>query len=134
MPSGLKYIAHQIISIAEAKEKPQIDVIKDYIKKVAEDYGVSLERAFFIVEKESQFESSRVGDTDKICPQGINKGKVQRARGLWQINDCYHPEISDAVAFDIFASTDWAMPRVKNNPNIWSVWRFRKEWYKKSPE
>lgn len=107
-----------------------------FVTGMAKIYGVDPATAVWIASHESQlswrgdvFNPALVGDDDKICPQGPNKGKKQRSRGLWQISDCYHPEVSDAVAFDIVSSTIWAMPQMKKNPNQWSTWKFRKQWF-----
>jgi hypothetical protein len=41
-------------------------------------------------------------------------GKPVRARGIWQITQAYHPEISDSEAFDPIWSTEYVMPILKN--------------------
>ena len=100
--------------------------IIEFISFVSEKHKVK-NRALFIVKHESNFEPNKIGDDDKICPM---TNKKQSSRGLWQISDCYNPQVSDICAYDIICSTNWAILRVKNNSNIWSVWRFRNEWYK----
>jgi hypothetical protein len=44
-----------------------------------------------------------------------------RDRGLWQINSRFHPEVSDAQAFDASASTD-AAHRISGGGTNWSQW------------
>ena len=105
------------------------EITKNYVYASALANGIDPEMAIWITRHESNFQTDVIGDTDKKCPKGINKGKTQRARGLWQINDCYWPKISDAFAFSISSSTEWAMKQIKKNPNIWSVWRFCHEWF-----
>ena len=97
-----------------------------FISFISEKYQVK-DRALFIVRHESNFDPKRIGDDDKVCPI---TGKKQNSRGLWQISDCYNPQVSDVCAYDVICSTIWAIPKVKNTPDIWSVWRFRNEWYK----
>jgi len=45
-----------------------------------------------------------------------------RSRGVWQINNCAHPEISDEQAFDLEWSTDWAMEIFKKGEET-KEWR-----------
>lgn len=56
----------------------------------------------------------RDGDMAITCPAGPNKGKPVRARGLWQFTECYHPEVSDAEAYDMASSTTLALPLLRN--------------------
>lgn len=44
-----------------------------------------------------------------------------RDRGLWQINDRWHPEVSDAAAFDP-AQAAAATYRISNGGKSWSPW------------
>lgn len=57
------------------------------------------------------------------CESGLDPNAVNtigntpegsRDRGLFQINDHHHPEVSDAVAFDVRLSTEWTMWRIEN--------------------
>lgn len=49
------------------------------------------------------------------CPNG------SRDRGLWQINDCYHADVSDACAFDP-ACNAGAMFRISSGGTNWRPW------------
>src|SRR5438552_14603916 len=49
------------------------------------------------------------------CPNGSPD------RGLWQINDCYHRDVSDACAFDASCNAR-AMLRISNNGTNWRPW------------
>jgi len=42
-------------------------------------------------------------------------------RGLWQINDYYHPEVNNACAFDGVCNTS-AMIRISSQGTNWSPW------------
>ena len=44
-----------------------------------------------------------------------------RDRGPWQINDRWHPEVSDACAFDLACSTGEAY-RLSSQGSSWSAW------------
>lgn len=76
----------------------------------------------------------RVGDSHLTCllKDSPNYGKPIRSRGIWQINDCAHPDVSDELALDVASSTDWAMPRLKTEPEIWTAYRIWVQ--KKTPE
>jgi hypothetical protein len=52
------------------------------------------------------------------CPNG------SRDRGLWQINDCYHPEVSDACAYDpqCNASAAYDISSAGTNWTQWSTY------------
>lgn len=53
-------------------------------------------------------------------------GKPVRARGLWQWTECYHPEISDECAYDVYCSTVSFFEYVKGKPKRlkeWTVYR-----------
>ena len=50
----------------------------------------------------------------------LDNGHYGLDRGLFQINNKYHPEVSDECAFDIKCATEWTMWRVKNgHQNEW---------------
>lgn len=52
----------------------------------------------------------------------VNADKYRsRDRGLWQINDHWHPEVSDAAAFDP-ASAAAAAYRISGGGRSWSAW------------
>lgn len=46
---------------------------------------------------------------------------TSRDRGLWQINDYWHPDVSDACAFDPTCNAQ-AMSRISSNGNNWNPW------------
>ncbi|WP_460530553.1 transglycosylase SLT domain-containing protein, partial [Flindersiella endophytica] len=49
------------------------------------------------------------------CPSG------SRDRGLWQINDCYHAEVSESCAFDPQCNANAAY-RISSQGTNWSPW------------
>lgn len=67
---------------------------------IADEYGVSHETMFHIVDKESQWVTDARGDLDIICNNPGTKyhGTPVTARGLPQITRCYYPEITDEQA------------------------------------
>jgi hypothetical protein len=95
-----------------------------YVASEAIEVGVSVPLALFIVEHESQFDPTRTGDTDKVCPpDSLLPGQVMHARGLWQSVDCWHiTELPNAAAYDVVSSTAWALPELKRHPQTWSTY------------
>ncbi|GAB3896785.1 hypothetical protein GCM10029964_078680 [Kibdelosporangium lantanae] len=51
--------------------------------------------------------------------RGSNPGSVDR--GLWQINDYYHPEVSDACAYDAQCNANAAY-RISDGGTDWTQW------------
>lgn len=112
------------------------DAVREFVRETAIKRGADPRVALFILEHESQADEdvitgAVIGDSHLICnlPKSPNYGKKMRSRGGWQISDCSHYEVSDKIAFDIVASTELVMDWIKTNPNQWSTWRFRKQWY-----
>lgn len=97
--------------------------VAEYVAQEARDAGVPLARALYVARVESKgFDAFATGDMDITCPRGPNKGKPVRARGLWQITECYHPEVTDAEAYSFIWSTQWALPRLKNPATCRQEW------------
>ncbi len=49
------------------------------------------------------------------CPNGSND------RGAWQINDCYHPEVDDACAYDLYCNASGAYA-ISSGGSNWQPW------------
>jgi hypothetical protein len=49
------------------------------------------------------------------CPNG------SKDRGLWQINDCYHPEVSNACAYQVQCNADAAW-NISSRGGDWEPW------------
>lgn len=95
--------------------------VKAYVQTQALEYGVDPKLALWIVQHESQFNPRAKGDGEA-------------SRGLWQISRIYHPEVSDAVAFNIASSTEWSLERIRSGKaNEWSTYRYCKTLYEDCP-
>jgi Transglycosylase SLT domain len=95
--------------------------VKAYIQTQATEYGVNPKLALWIVKHESQFNPHAKGDGEA-------------SRGLWQISRIYHPEVSDAVAFNVASSTEWSLERIRSGKvNEWSTYRFCRTLYEDCP-
>lgn len=52
-------------------------------------------------------------ENDTLNPK--RRGDIdERDRGIFQINDYWHPEVSDECAFDLRCSTEWTMWRIES--------------------
>lgn len=93
------------------------DALPAYIESQARAYGVDPKIALWITSHESSFDPTRKGDDDQ-------------SRGLWQISSIYHPEVSNACAFEASCSTQWSLAWIaKGHVNQWSTWLCRYAWY-----
>ena len=58
-----------------------------------------------------------IGDID-------NPYKGCKSRGLFQINDCFWPEVSDGCAFDAKCNMNWAADRFREGRvELFNTWR-----------
>jgi Transglycosylase SLT domain len=95
--------------------------VKAFVEAQALKRGVDLRLAIWIVKHESQFNPRAKGDGEA-------------SRGLWQISKIYHPEVSDAVAFNAASSTEWSLGRIREGKAYeWSTYRFCRTLYKDCP-
>jgi hypothetical protein len=102
-------------------DRPNAQAVKAYVQTQALEYGVNPKLALWIVKHESQFNPRAKGDGET-------------SRGLWQISKIYHPEVSNAVAFNVASSTEWSLERIRSGKvNEWSTYRFCRTLYEDCP-
>ena len=102
-------------------DRPTALDVKAYVRTQAVEYGVNPNLALWIVKHESQFNPRAKGDGEA-------------SRGLWQISKIYHPEVSDAMAFNVASSTEWSLERIRSGKvNEWSTYRFCRTLYEDCP-
>ena len=102
-------------------DRPTAQEVKSYVQTQAMERGVNPKLALWIVKHESQFNPRAKGDGEA-------------SRGLWQISRIYHPEVSDAVAFNVASSTEWSLDRIRSGKvNEWSTYRFCRTLYEDCP-
>jgi soluble lytic murein transglycosylase-like protein len=94
---GVLFIPHATAAPIVNSEVFDLDKL---VEAKAEEHGVSVSVMKTVIQRESQWDVTAVGDLDLTCKSGVNAGKPVRARGLVQITDCYHPDISDEQAFN----------------------------------
>lgn len=105
--------------------------IIDLITRKAKEYGVNSKLAICIARKESiNFNTdvligNRDGDNHLTCKLKWSEhyGKPIDSRGMWQWNECAHPNLPDVDAYSIDESTELAMAQLKINPKIWSTYK-----------
>jgi soluble lytic murein transglycosylase-like protein len=91
--------------------RPNVREVKAYVRTEAVEYGVDPFLALWIVKHESSFNPRAKGDGEA-------------SRGLWQISKIYHPEVSDAMAFNVASSTEWSLERIRSGKvSEWSTYR-----------
>lgn len=133
VPSPIFDITPEIAPIP-IKPVDQSLFIKNFIEIEAIKRDLDPRIVLWIVEKESQFFPLNVGDKNYVCKKGTNKGRITPSRGLFQISNCSHYEVSDEVAFSITGSTNWSLDYMrKNGFGEWSVYKNRFIWYKDFP-
>jgi hypothetical protein len=102
-------------------DRPDARAVKAFVQTKALEYGVNPKLALWIVKHESQFDPRAKGDGEA-------------SRGLWQISKIYHPEVSDAMAFNVASSTEWSLERIRSGKvNEWSTYRFCRTLYEDCP-
>ena len=84
-------------------------IVEQIIRYVAKEEGVSPDLAVRVADCES-----------KLVPSALHHNTDgSRDRGIFQINDKYHPEIDDATAFDIVLSTRFFCKAFKEGHLDW---------------
>ena len=95
--------------------------IQAYLESAAKTRGVDPQVAEWIVTHESGHRPGVTGDGGE-------------SRGLWQINKAWHPEVSDACAYNVSCSTDWSLERIRaGHIDEWSTWKYCKERFEDCP-
>ena len=101
--------------------RTNVQEVKAFVRGEAVEYGVDPLLALWIVKHESSFNPRAKGDGEA-------------SRGLWQISRIYHPEVSDAMAFNVESSTEWSLDRIRSGKvNEWSTYRNCKALYTDCP-
>ena len=103
--------AKEVVEVVMPTPTPIPDTPQEYIKyKFGEDY----QRAYEIVECESKWDERAFNDNSTW-------GGVGQDRGLWQINNVYHP-VTVECAYDYKCSTDYAYRMYINDNKTFVRW------------
>ena len=85
--------------------------IQGLVTKMAYEKGVSQNLAHYVISHESHYDINAHGDKTIICER---TGLPVNARGLGQITECWHPEITDEQAYDPIFALNWSLNMMKN--------------------
>jgi hypothetical protein len=107
-PETVQFIEVKTPEPKTSEEKPKS--IEELVREKARSSNLNEDKVLFITKCESELDPTKLGDGNLTCP---STGRPMRSRGLWQINQCYHPEVSDKQAFDPEWSTNWAIKMFK---------------------
>src|SRR3990167_3915190 len=102
----LSQVSEGLIVLKEKEVMSREDIIVN-ARNVARRKGISEELFIRILLDESGASSTIIGKIKDKPRKGC------RDRGVWQINSCWWPEITDEQAFDPLWSTKWAGERFK---------------------
>ena len=95
--------------------------VQAYVQNASKSAGVNPSVAEWIVSHESRHHPEATGDGGD-------------SRGLWQINKTWHPEVSDACAYDVTCSTHWSLERIRDGyADEWSTWKYCKSRFEDCP-
>ena len=70
--------------------------VQELVSHYADEFGVNKELAHYVAFNESSYNPNAIGDMDITCPLD---GKPVRARGVFQLTDCWYGHIPDEDAF-----------------------------------
>lgn len=87
----------------------------DIVGYITYKFGDYAPQALKIVECESKFKSTAFNDNTQW-------GGIGQDRGYWQINNVFHPHVSDACAKDVKCSTDYAFRMWTNDRQSFKRW------------
>ncbi|MCK4415505.1 MAG: transglycosylase SLT domain-containing protein [Candidatus Eisenbacteria sp.] len=101
----------EVVDKIREKHLPEAksETVEEAIKRIANDEGVDPNLAVRVAKCESGLDPGAIN----INPRG------SRDRGLFQINDRWHPEVSDECAFDVERSTRFFCQAFKNGNLSW---------------
>lgn len=97
--------------IVQAKEIAPLS-LRDQVLNEVEAAGLDKFKAYALITCESRWNPEA-----KLINKG---GKLGIDRGLWMINDKFHPEVSNSCAFDPACSTKAAIKILKKHG--WTEW------------
>lgn len=114
-----KEVIENLIGKTKTKEKKEEQTIEDIISYTAKEEGVDPDLAIRVAKCESGLDTKAIN----INTDG------SKDRGLFQINDKWHPEVSDEQAFDPVYSTKFFCKAFKEGHLDW--WKATKNCWEK---
>ena len=112
---------------------PQANVVKELVKaetvNTTVDKSETVEQTIRRIAKETGFKWEEYLVRLAVCESHLNPHAINernnnpsfsKDRGLFQISDYWHKEVSDEVAFSVESSTRWAIDKInKGGQGIW---------------
>lgn len=101
-----------------------IETLDEKIDRYSEIYKVSSSTMRHIVSRESGGKRDALGDAGYKCP---STGRIAPSRGIVQINECWHPNVTIEQAFDIDFSLNFLARHLKDGKcYLWSTCPYKK--------
>ena len=88
--------------------------MKDWVLNAVAEAGINKFEAYDLIQCESRWQKEA-----KLINKG---GKLGTDRGIWMINDKFHPEVSNSDAFDYKKATKAAIKIYKKSGNSFRQW------------
>lgn len=111
--------------------------IQSLIEETDSQMGVNPTMGIYIAKKESQFNPSAVGDKGFVCNLKASPlfGQISPSYGLYQINRCSHPEVSEEQALDANFAIQWGADTILAGKasQEWTTWANRHVWFQDAP-
>ena len=105
--------------IAQNPENPS--EIEEYVDSEALKYGIPTSTVDYIVSHESGWVVDPPLNDVAICKYHLSSkyGQMTASRGLFQLNDCYNPQVSIVCALNPYCATDWSLSEIKTGHILW---------------
>jgi hypothetical protein len=109
--------AQEVVESPVASPEPTTAPIpEDIVGYINYKFGEDAEKAFKVLNCENK----------TLNPKALNDntewGGIGKDRGYWQINDIFHPSVSDWCASDVKCSTDYAYRMYMNDNKSFVRW------------
>ena len=105
---------------------PEKEAARTIAKQLALEYGVSFALVDYVITHESSWRPKAIGDMNSTCRK---TGKPVRARGYFQLTECWYGHVSDACAFDLKCAAKIALPLIKNRSSCMSQFSTCRRYY-----
>lgn len=102
--------------------------LREKIDAYATEKGVPLAKVHYIFEHESRFNPKATGDMNITCKR---TGKPVRSRGLSMITECYHPEVTDAQAYNEDFALKWGIDHMVSTATCKQEFSTCRDYYNK---
>lgn len=112
LPVFILFLFNPQYTEGHPSDQDEQKTVEELVTYYANQYGVNQELAHYIAKNESHYgENQNDGDMDITClyKSSPHYGQPVRARGVYQITQCYHWNVSDQQAYDVHYNISYAM-------------------------